>query len=60
MVTQGGNYYGSLEQLDIINRLVADMDTAAESDGYTAEHRASIADVHRIIEIINANANSAN
>lgn len=51
MVLTGGDYY-TVEQLAIVNRLMADMDAAS------AEHRGSIADVNKIVTIINNAANA--
>ena len=49
MTQYTGNYY--TDALEINQRLMADMDSA-DTD-YTADHRASIADVHEIVNIIN-------
>ena len=59
MLTQSsrGGYYG-WDQLGILSRLEADMDTAIIADGENkSEHRGSILDVHKIVNIINENAN---
>ena len=49
-----GGYY-SIDQLEIYNRLVADMSTEI---GEKADHRGSIADVNAIVTIINNAANA--
>ena len=54
MVINEGSYY-SLDQLDILKRLMADMET----DDVDAK-RGSIADVNAIITIINTNAANTN
>lgn len=54
MVVATGSYY-SLTQLEILNRLEADMDTAPTTGDN--EFRGSILDVHKIVDIINENAN---
>ena len=53
MVERGGQYY-SMDQLGIENRLEADVSTVIDDE---AEFRASIADVHSIVNKINTAAN---
>jgi len=61
MVINGGGYYGELEQLEVKNRLEADVSTApVNSSEANAAFRGSLADVHAIVDLINSAANTSN